>query len=111
MSEFILDKNDYCASEEARRIMSVNLAIAHRQAGRIEKSDAEIGRFQWESASNKFKICVSAVGGDVASVVALIPFVKMTNDIDLHDFRSWPAFQWVRDDASFNAALREHFDS
>ena len=107
--EFILDKNDHDASEEARRMMAVNLAISYKMLNNRTKMLSALERFQWASCSDNFKICIAAIKMEMDEVIRLIPKLKDSNELPDAAFKTWPAFHWAREDERFKSAVREHY--
>lgn len=95
-------------SEETRRMMVVNLAIAEKSLENIEEVTKILTEEDWSATSNKFRICVAAVQGDVKTVLAWLPKIS-DEEVSKNEFREWPAFQWVRTDPAFVTAFEEKF--
>jgi hypothetical protein len=96
------------SDDQSGKIMVVNLAIATKLAGDTDGAMGILEKEDWSASSNKFRICVAAVRGDIEEVVRLMPTVD-NNDIDRNDFREWPAFQSVAGDQKFVHAFEHKF--
>lgn len=106
---YILDQSSPKNPEKHRRMMAVNLANAYKIKGNKSASEAALNRFQWDSSSDEFKICVAAVRDDVDSVVPLMERVKSEDEIGKSGFRTWPVFSKIRRDPAFGAEFERLF--
>ena len=96
--------------ERSRRMMVINLANAHKFLEEREESEEVLKTYQWDSVSDDFKICEAAVREDTSEVCRLMPKFKDEEAISKVDFRTWPVFNWVRDDEKFRAKFQEVFN-
>lgn len=107
--EFALNKKDQNASEEARRMIAVNLAISTKFSSEASSFEEALNHFQWDACSDKFQICIAAIREDIDTVQRLMPRVRMSEDIVARDFQTWPAFHWVRTNPAFLDSVRETY--
>lgn len=110
IAKYVLDKNDFNACEERRRMIAVNLAIASKMLNKQSDADAALARFQWSAVSDNFKICIAAIKEDVPVVIQLMPIVMTSFHIGKTEFRTWPAFHWVRDNQEVRSKFREIYN-
>jgi hypothetical protein len=95
-------------SESTRRMMIVNLAsstLRKNDAGRACKIlDAE----DWTAASIEFRICVSAVKGEISEVCSLMPLAK-SSGVTISCLRTWPVFRYCQENEEFRKSVKENY--
>lgn len=91
------------------KMMTINLAIAHKMCGDETLANEVIDSCDWSAANPKFSICAAAVKGDVEKVCSLLPAVKALGEVTTRELRDWPAFKWVRQAPEFVAKVEEVF--
>ncbi len=96
-------------SDLTRKMMVVNYANSEKLAGRKEKALEILLTEDWSAVSDQFRICVSAVKDDVPGVLALLESVARTGQVRKQDFRDWPVFASVKDNAEFTAKFEQVF--
>lgn len=87
------------APEDIRQMMVINLASAAKHCGDNLKCTEVLGGVDWSASSENYKICVAALREDVQGVTQLMPVVRAAKSITADDFRIWPVFAFVRDNA------------
>lgn len=96
-------------SEQTRKMMVVNYANSEKLAGRKEKALEILNTEDWSAVSDQFRICVSAVKDDVPSVLALLETVAHANQVRKQEFRDWPVFYPLKDNAEFAVKFEKVF--
>lgn len=104
---FILKAKKVWVEDDSRLICVVNLAIAKRHAEDAEAANKILSTVDWSSTPRKFKVCVAAVRGDVEECVLQMRALGANDDITASSYKSWPAFESVRNDSRFLAACAE----
>ena len=107
MLRFSLDLKKQ-GTEEVRRMMVVNLAIALKSTAAIEEANNVLTQEDWSATSDKFKICVAAVREEVETVVSYISTIS-EDHVGKQEYREWPAFKWVRVNPAFISAFEQRF--
>ena len=100
-----LFKQTPSASDLIKRMMTVNLANAHKKLGNDKLAQEIITGVDWSATTDDFQICVAAVHGNIERVVELMPKVAQGDLVKKSHFREWPVFDWAREDE----AVREKF--
>ncbi len=95
------------ASERVTKMMTVNLANAYKKTKRKEKAYEVISGVDWSATTDDFQICIAAIREEVERVVELLPKVAREEMIELSQFREWPVFDWIREEAAVRAKFEE----
>lgn len=103
----ILDESNSSSPEKARRMMAVNLANACKLSENKEGMESALARFQWDSVSDQFQICVAAVRDDVPGVVSRMSRVSDENLVGKAGFRTWPVFRSARKNKLFRSEFEK----
>ncbi|MBX9660561.1 MAG: hypothetical protein K2X00_18550 [Nitrospiraceae bacterium] len=107
--DYVLGLKNTDAPENIRRMMVVNLAGAHKQLKNEKKCLETLNTMDWSASSENYRICVSALKGDIKEVCNLLPLVYATKSISASQFREWPVFDFIRNDADFAAKFHDVF--
>ena len=99
------------STERDRRMMLINLANAYKLNDDEEASLKCLDSHDWSATSEDFTICVSAVKGDIDSVVAQMRKSGKEGAISFEQYCAWPVFFHVRDDEKFKNAIKETFET
>jgi len=67
-----------------------------------------LNREDWTASSLPFQLSVAALKEEIDIVVDLIPQVKNIG-FELSNFRQWPVFRFIKDNAEFNDALEKNY--
>jgi hypothetical protein len=70
-----------------------------------ETCNKVISSMDWSASKDEFQICIASLQGDIDKIIILLPAVAANGSINANQFREWPAFDWVRDDAKVNEAF------
>ena len=95
------------ASDEIKRMMTVNLANAYKKLKNDKRAQEVITGVDWSAAREDFQICVAAVKGDIERVVELMPKVAQGDLLKKSDFREWPVFDWAREEETVREKFQE----
>jgi hypothetical protein len=87
----------------------VNLASAYMHLSQDKKGLDVLSEVDWSATSDDFRICVAALRKDVDEVCNLLPIIKATNKLAPSELRTWPVFDYVKDDGRFIASFQEAF--
>ena len=109
----VLSRKDKGTSEVSMRILCVNRALCNKA---LKNKDwrTELDRFNLDACSDNFKICIAALDEDIDGVCSLMPAVssntvQAASKVSPEDFRTWPAFNWVRSTEKFKNAFLKTF--
>lgn len=112
--DFILTYPIKHADDLHLRMLAVNKSICDK---RLETKDwrSSIEKFKWGASAPTFQICIAAIDEDLETVCGLMEQVSASNipseiRIGSTEFRSWPAFHWVRERKEFRDRFRELFN-
>jgi len=94
-----------------RRMMIVNLANAVRLQKRPDDANVILDKEDWSAVGDDFKICVSAVKGDIDEVVRLMLAMGRSGPVAIEDYRNWPVFRGMRTKEKFSEAFEKVFES
>jgi hypothetical protein len=107
--DFALHKQGCKTDDITKRMMQVNLANSYARMGKTEKAKQTLNELDWSACSDKFKISVAAVRGDVDAVCKILPKAVASNAISKLDLRRWPVFDNVNDTKEFAKAFEDVF--
>lgn len=105
--DLALFKQTPSASDQIKKMMTVNLANAYKKSKNDEKAQEVIQQVDWSAARDDFQICVAALQGNVERVVELMPRVAQARLVRKPDFREWPVFDWVREEKLVREKFQE----
>lgn len=94
-------------TDEIRRMMIVNFANAVRLQGRTEEAAKIVEQEDWSATSEKFRICVASVKGDIDAVLKYMD--QLGKSLEPNDYRIWPVFRETRKDNRFIRKFEEIF--
>lgn len=107
--EHVLALENTGASDEIRKMMTVNLASSFRHTGNKVRCDQILGRIDWSGSGDNFKICAAALREDIEEVKRLFPIVVAAESVGRMDFRRWPVFDFIRTNTEFALAFQKAF--
>ena len=90
-------------------MIAVNVASAYLHDGKEIECNRVLGEYDWSACSENYKICVAALKKDVDETVSFMDTVIKGEMILKDSFRSWPVFDFVRDEKVFQDKFEEHF--
>lgn len=96
-------------SEMVRKMMVVNYANALKLGGSKDEAEKIIIAEDWSAVTDDYKICVAAVRDDTKTVVEMMGKVVASEIMKKNDFRRWPVFEKMREDAVFLEAFEANF--
>jgi hypothetical protein len=97
-------------SDEIRRTILINEAIALDRQERGAECRQLLASDDWSSTSAKFKIAVAALENRSADVFALMDIIGPDGEIDKAAYCNWPLFARLRKDEAFLQKFGEIFD-
>jgi hypothetical protein len=83
-------------SDQGRRSVIVNHAIAMRDTGRDDEMLRLLESIDWSAAALSFRVVVAALRGDVDTIKKLGPRALTSGELKKHDLARWPAFSKIR---------------
>lgn len=108
--EFALNKqNTRGITERTLRMMAVNLAISYKKQSLQPELEKSLSIFDWSASADDFKICIAAIREDFDEVARLMKKVSYSNSVEKSAFRSWPAFDWVRENPLIQTTFFEEY--
>ena len=97
-------------SEEFRRIMLINKAIALKWLGEEEESKNLINSLDWSGWSLKYKLAVSTLNQDFEKTYDIMREIGPNHrDISSVEYRDWPLFREIRQEVMFQQVYSEIF--
>ncbi|MHA6730168.1 hypothetical protein [Devosia sp. A369] len=97
------------STDQARRMMVVNLANAVRLGGNKERAKMILGKEDWSATGPDFQICVAAVREDLNELCRLLRAGGTTGPILAEHYREWPVFRGIRRETDFANAFLDIF--
>jgi hypothetical protein len=107
--DYVLGLKNVRVSDSTRRMMIINLASAHAHNAQHDRAIMILDEVDWSATSDNFKICVAALKKDVTETCRLLPLVCAAGSIKKSEFRDWPVFDLVREDAAFIATFERFY--
>ncbi|QUD87590.1 hypothetical protein [Phenylobacterium montanum] len=92
-----LQKKKVVCPDIILKMMTVNLANAHKKAGNIAKCKDILDNADFSAANDSFQLCVAALHEDIPRVISLMAPVAQGGQVHAGNFRDWPVLDWVRD--------------
>lgn len=97
------------ASDQTRRILVVNLAIAHKFGGDTEKCAAVLDAEDWSATADDFRLAIAALRDNFDEAAALMKSIGKDKRPGKFEYREWPVFRDFRKSDQFAAAYKEVF--
>ena len=95
---------------EYKRIAVVNLAIAYKMSGAVDKCNRELSKLDWADVSYEFKLANAVLKEEFAEAAKLMPKVVATEELSEIQFLQWPLFKEFRESEHFAPAFLECFE-
>lgn len=92
-------------SDENRRIVIINHAIACRDTERKEAMEAVLSKCDWSACGLRFRIALAALRSDVDEVWRLVTRAAASEEIQRDDLEQWPLFRNIREQSDFASRL------
>uniref|UniRef100_Q3ATF7 Uncharacterized protein n=1 Tax=Chlorobium chlorochromatii (strain CaD3) TaxID=340177 RepID=Q3ATF7_CHLCH len=96
-------------SDQTRRILVVNLAIAHKFGGDAEKCTAVLDAEDWSATADDFRLAIAALRDNFDEAAKLMKSIGKDNRLGMFEYREWPVFRDFRKSYQFAAAYKEVF--
>lgn len=109
VAEYALSLTSANVDDETRRMIIVNRASALRHNDDADGAAKVINQVDWSASSDLFKICRSAVLGNVDDVARLLPVLAKSEQLSAQAFKRWPCFAFVRDNDDIQTAFCDAF--
>lgn len=97
-------------NNEYRRIAVVNLSIAYKMSGSIDKCNRELGKLDWADVGYQFKLAHAVLQEKFEDAAKLMPKVVATEELSELEFLQWPLFKEFRESEHFAPAFQQCFD-
>jgi len=97
--------------ENTRRALCINRAIAYKLDGQEDQVKSILKAFDWSASSPKYKLAIKVLTGDFSDALAMIPHIptKGEDGVDEDNYREWPLFKYLREDAAFAEVFEAKF--
>lgn len=96
-------------SDDTRRVLVVNKALAHKMAGDQEKCLSTLSRLDWSACSDRFTLCIAVLKDDFQRAYAVMRRIGRNGDVDDASYQTWPVFAAIRKEDEFQAVYQEIF--
>lgn len=96
-------------SDDTRRVLVVNKALAHKMAGEQEKCLSTLSRLDWSACSDRFTLCIAVLKDDFPKAYAVMRRIGRNGDVDDASYQTWPVFAAIRKEDEFQAVYQEIF--
>lgn len=101
LCEFAISLKNSGIKEAQRLRIVVNLASAHMHMKENGEAERVLNKEDWSATSDDFQISVAALRKDVKEVNRILPMIKAAGRLDADEFRTWPVFNFIKDDQEF----------
>jgi len=101
LCEFAISLKNSGIKEAQRLRIVVNLASAYMHMKENDEAEKVLNREDWSATSDDFQISVAALRKDIKEVTRILPMIKAAGRLDADEFRTWPVFNFIKDDQEF----------
>lgn len=103
---------EYIAKRSMKDVESVlqsklNLALVYKTIGQENQCSKVLSQYNWNSTSDKFRICVYALKEDVKEVFRLLRKMVMEKPSYISNVYEWPIYQWIRRAPQFEEEMKK----
>lgn len=97
-------------NHENRRIFVVNKALAYKWGGEDKKARNIISAEDWSDTRDKFRLAEAVILEDYSKAYQIMREIgKNPKEIRKDDYKTWPLFKAIRDEAEFQKTYEEIF--
>lgn len=96
-------------SEESKRYMIINMAIALKSLNEEKKCKELLGKYDWSAVSNLFKMAEKILTDDFENAVILMRKAYISEELSKENMIEWPLFNNFRDTEEFKKIYAELF--
>lgn len=97
------------SSEEARRILAINLAQAYKWKGDEEGCSLLLAKDDWTACSDKFQLGRTVLMDDYSSAAKIMKRIGQHEEFPEHVYKDWPLFKEFRKSEEFREAHTQIF--
>lgn len=97
------------ATEAQIKMMVINLSIAYKLNGKKADSNRILEETDWSACGPHFNLCRHAIIENIEECLKYLEPSRSGQFLDMRCIREWPAFQWVRSNEKFKAAVEAVF--
>ncbi len=102
-------KNKY-SSDENRRIMIVNRALAYKWCGDDKKAKDFIAQEDWSATRARFRLAEATLMDDFESAYEIMKEIGVNvKEVSKKDYRDWPLFKSIKKEQNFLETFQEIF--
>jgi len=102
-------KNKY-SSDESRRIMIVNRALAYKWSGDDKKAKGFITQEDWSATRTRFRLAEAVLLDNFEDSYEIMKEIgKNSNEVTKKDYRDWPLFKAIKKNPQFLEVFQEIF--
>ncbi|WP_130326605.1 hypothetical protein [Sphingomonas sp. BK036] len=87
--------------DQSRKMATVNLANGLFRLNKKDEAEKVLADTDWSAVSLDYSICIAAIRNDISRVVELMEPAVKSGSMNSDNFREWPAFDALRDNADF----------
>lgn len=102
-------KNKY-SSDESRRIMIVNRALAYKWSGDDKKAKEFITQEDWSATRARFRLAEATLLDEFESAYEIMQEIGLNaKEVSKKDYRDWPLFRSIKKEQKFLETFQEIF--
>lgn len=110
IGEFLVKQHRH-SNDKRKRMLAINLCLAYKYSGEIEKCNRVLDSYDWSSVQTLFQLAISCINDEHARSCELIE--KLVNDQELNEIalHEWPLFKVLRNENIFKETYLNIFQS
>lgn len=99
-----------CSSEESRRVMVVNQALAYKWGGNDTKAREIVAQEDWSATRGKFRLAEAVILENFEKAFDIMQEIgKNYNEVGEGNYREWPLFKEIRKEKRFVELFEQIF--
>ncbi|BAH76090.1 hypothetical protein [Solidesulfovibrio magneticus] len=98
------------SSEETRRIIVINYAIALKFSSKKEEMEKLLNENDWSASSEKFKLAVLVLNDNNTEAATTMRKIGCNGEVTKADYNNWPLFENFRETEIFKTTYLEVFN-
>ena len=98
------------SSDEKRRILVINHAIALKFSGDPEKCNKVLGAEDWSATADEFRLAIAVLTENFDEAANIMKSIGNDKRPGKLEYREWPVFRDFRKTSLFNTTYKEVFD-
>lgn len=108
--KFSVDTIKNHSSEINKRVLCINLSLAHLYLNEQEECLKAIGKYDWSACGDEFKLAIAVIKGEDSNVYSIMKELGNNNKkVPKEAYIEWPLFKNYRDKSGFKNVFDEIF--